>query len=61
MADAFTLFSMLENKLEEHPGQLTRAAVEVAKIWRKDKHLRLDVSWASSRGSRGHQRCSLLG
>ena len=52
---------MLENKLEEHPGQLTRAAVEVAKIWRKDKHLRLDVSWASSRGSRGHQRCSLLG
>jgi ATP-dependent HslUV protease subunit HslV len=44
VADAFTLFSMLENKLEEHPGQLTRAAVEVAKIWRKDKHLRLDVS-----------------
>ena len=44
VADAFTLFSMLESKLEEYPGQLTRAAVEVAKVWRKDKHLRLDVS-----------------
>ena len=33
-------------KLEEHPGQLTRAAVELAKNWRTDKYLRkLDVSY----------------
>lgn len=44
-ADAFTLFERLEVKLEEHPGQLTRAAVELAKQWRTDKYLRkLDVS-----------------
>lgn len=44
-ADAFTLFERLETKLEEHPGQLTRAAVELAKMWRMDKYLRrLDVS-----------------
>lgn len=43
-ADAFTLFERLEGKLEEHPGQLTRAAVELAKMWRLDKYLRrLDV------------------
>jgi Proteasome subunit len=43
-ADAFTLFERLETKLEEHPGQLTRAAVELAKMWRMDKYLRrLDV------------------
>jgi ATP-dependent protease HslVU (ClpYQ) peptidase subunit len=43
-ADAFTLFERLELKLEEHPGQLTRAAVELAKAWRTDKFLRrLDV------------------
>lgn len=30
-ADAFTLFERLETKLEEHPGQLTRACVELAK------------------------------
>jgi len=39
-ADAFTLFERLENKLEEHPGELTRAAVELAKAWRNDKFLR---------------------
>jgi len=43
-ADAFTLFERLETKLEEHPSQLTRAAVELAKMWRMDKYLRrLDV------------------
>ena len=39
-ADAFTLFERLEMKLEEYPGQLTRAAVELAKAWRNDKYLR---------------------
>ena len=39
-ADAFTLFERLELKLDEHPGQLTRAAVELAKAWRTDKFLR---------------------
>ena len=39
-ADAFTLFERLESKLEKHPNQLTRAAVELAKEWRTDKYLR---------------------
>jgi len=39
-ADAFTLFERLEAKLEQYPGQLTRAAVELAKDWRTDKYLR---------------------
>ena len=39
-ADAFTLFERLEEKLDKHPGQLTRAAVELAKDWRTDKYLR---------------------
>jgi ATP-dependent HslUV protease subunit HslV len=39
-ADAFTLFERLEAKLEAYPGQLTRAAVELAKDWRMDKYLR---------------------
>lgn len=39
-ADAFTLFERLEAKLEAHPGQLTRACVELAKDWRMDKYLR---------------------
>ena len=39
-ADAFTLFERLETKLEEHPGQLTRACVALAKAWRTDKFLR---------------------
>ena len=39
-ADAFTLFERLERKLEQHHGQLLRAAVELAKDWRMDKYLR---------------------
>lgn len=39
-ADAFTLFERLEAKLDEYPGQLTRACVELAKDWRTDKYLR---------------------
>ena len=39
-ADAFTLFERLESKLEQYPGQLTRAAVELAKDWRSDRVLR---------------------
>jgi len=39
-ADAFTLFERLEAKLERFPGQLTRAAVELAKDWRQDRYLR---------------------
>ncbi len=40
VADAFTLFEKFEAKLEEHRGNLQRAAVELAKEWRKDKFLR---------------------
>jgi len=39
-ADAFTLFERLEAKLEQYPGQLLRAAVELAKDWRTDRYLR---------------------
>ena len=39
-ADAFTLFERLERTLEQHRGQLMRAAVELAKDWRTDKYLR---------------------
>lgn len=39
-ADAFTLFERFELKLEQHNGQLTRAAVELAKDWRTDRMLR---------------------
>ena len=39
-ADALTLFEILEAKLEKHAGNLTRAAVELAKDWRTDKYLR---------------------
>ncbi|HEX6078852.1 MAG TPA: ATP-dependent protease subunit HslV [Methylomirabilota bacterium] len=39
-ADAFTLFSRFEAKLEEHRGNLPRAAVELAKEWRMDRVLR---------------------
>ena len=39
-ADAFTLFERLEGKLEQYPGQLTRACVEMAKDWRTDRYLR---------------------
>lgn len=40
MADAITLFEKFENKLEEHHGNLQRAAVELAKDWRQDRILR---------------------
>ncbi len=39
-ADAFTLFEKFENKLKEYRGNITRAAVELAKDWRTDKILR---------------------
>lgn len=39
-ADAMTLFERLEAKLEQHPNQLTRACVELAKDWRTDRYLR---------------------
>ena len=39
-ADAFTLFERFEGKLEKHQGNLVRAAVELAKVWRMDKMLR---------------------
>ena len=39
-ADAFTLFERFEGKLEQHQGNLVRAAVELAKDWRTDKMLR---------------------
>jgi ATP-dependent HslUV protease, peptidase subunit HslV len=40
VADAMTLFDKFEGKLEEHRGNLPRAAVEVAKLWRTDRMLR---------------------
>jgi ATP-dependent HslUV protease subunit HslV len=39
-ADAFTLFELFEGKLEKHGGNITRAAVELAKDWRGDRVLR---------------------
>jgi ATP-dependent HslUV protease subunit HslV len=39
-ADAFALFERLEAKLEQHPGQLARACVDLAKDWRTDRYLR---------------------
>eukprot|EP00877_Chromochloris_zofingiensis_P003705 jgi/Chrzof1/13335/Cz07g29090.t1 len=44
-ADGLSLLERLEGKLEEHPAQLLRACVELAKLWRQDKMLReLDAS-----------------
>ena len=40
VADAFTLFEMFEGKLEEFNGNLQRASVELAQMWRSDKVLR---------------------
>jgi ATP-dependent HslUV protease subunit HslV len=40
VADALTLFEKFEAKLERHPGNLARAAVELAKEWRSDRYLR---------------------
>lgn len=46
-ADAFALFERLEAQLQSHPGQLTRACVELAKQWRMDRSLRrLDAMMA---------------
>ena len=39
-ADAFTLFERFEDKLQQYHGNLSRAAVELAKEWRTDKYLR---------------------
>lgn len=39
-ADAFTLFQRFENKLEEFRGNLSRAAIELARDWRTEKYLR---------------------
>ena len=39
-ADAFALFEKFEGKLEEYKGNINRAAVELAKLWRMDKYLR---------------------
>lgn len=39
-ADAFSLFERFEEQLEKHHGKLTRAAVELAKLWRTDRALR---------------------
>ena len=40
VADAITLFEKFEGMLDDHPGSLSKAAVELAKIWRTDKYLR---------------------
>ena len=51
-ADAFTLLERLEKKLEATPGQLQRAAVELAKDWRTDKYLqKLEAMLIVSDGS----------
>ena len=39
-ADAFALFERLEAKIDQYPGQLARACVELAKDWRTDRYLR---------------------
>ena len=51
-ADAFTLIERLEKKLENYPGQLSKACVELAKDWRTDKYLRnLEAMMIVSDGS----------
>jgi len=53
-ADAFTLFERFEEKLERHPGNLSRAAVELAKDWRSDRVLRrLDALLAVADSNNG--------
>lgn len=52
-ADAFTLFTRLEHKLEQYSGNLERAVVELAKDWRMDKYLRrLEAMMLASDGER---------
>ena len=54
-ADAFTLFEKFEEKLERHPGNLPRAAVELAKDWRSDRVLRrLEALLAVADGEHGY-------
>jgi ATP-dependent HslUV protease subunit HslV len=51
VADAFTLFEKLEEKLERYPDNMTRAVVELAKDWRMDRYLRrLDALLAVADG-----------
>ena len=51
-ADAFTLFELFEAELEKYQGQLTRAAVELAKLWRTERSLRrLEALLAVGAGS----------
>src|SRR5690554_8158369 len=52
-ADAFTLFERFEAKLEAHGGQLVRAAVELAKDWRRSEERRVGKEWRS-RWSQSH-------
>lgn len=52
-ADAFTLFELFEGKLKQYNGDLTRAAVELAKQWRMDKQLRnLEAMMLASDGNK---------
>ena len=52
-ADAFTLFELFEGKLKQYNGDLTRAAVELAKQWRTDRSLRnLNAMMLTSDGSK---------
>ena len=54
-ADALTLFERLESRLEEFPGQLTRAATSLAKDWRSDKYLRrLEATMVVSDGKNAY-------
>jgi ATP-dependent HslUV protease subunit HslV len=53
-ADAFTLFEKFEEKLQRHPGNLSKAAVELAKDWRSDRVLRrLEALLAVTDSERG--------
>jgi ATP-dependent HslUV protease subunit HslV len=45
-ADCLALLERLEMRLEEYPGQLVRASLELAKMWRMDKMMRLRWSLA---------------
>jgi len=54
-ADALTLFERLEARLEEFPGQLTRAATSLARDWRTDKYLRrLEATMVVTDGSNAY-------
>ena len=62
-ADAFTLFERLERKLEQHHGQLMRAAVELAKDWRTDQdpcHLQANMNRADKGGAPGPLRSGVV-